>query len=80
MKKAYRKPSIVFENFELSKSIASCGQGVKMNFLDPHTCSAELDAYAGIELNIFLNDKICHYWNENLCYHAPNDNEVLFNS
>lgn len=81
MKKTYQKPEIVFENFSLSKSIATCAQVVNIHFLTPETCSAELEG-SGITLTVFASENSsCQYSNEDaLCYHVPNDTIGVFTS
>lgn len=86
MKKAYVKPELYFENFELSASIAySCG----MPTLTPTngTCGVFI---AGVG-NVFLTGVAgCKYTGANgknyedgdfgICYHLPDSSQNLFNS
>lgn len=52
MKKAYKKPVILVENFELSQHIASCTLNVRgmKDILDCYAVYSESNKYAGIKL------------------------------
>lgn len=81
MKKAYVKPEMYFESFELSASIAlSCGRPT----LTPTdgTCGITIVGVPGV---VFLNTvQDCDYKSEDgyksYCYHQPSSTENLFNS
>ncbi len=77
MKKAYTKPELYFENFELSTSIAvQCGKPIHYA---AGTCKDGLGGYADV---IFLEDKSCSSTPDDFgfCYHNPTDTEKIFNS
>ena len=77
MKKAYVKPELYFENFELSASIATqCAQAIHYA---AGTCTDGLGDFA----NVLFIDSTCKLdpdksgkW----CYHVPTQNMVLINS
>lgn len=80
MKKLYSKPVIVFDNFQLSQSIARCE--VITNVVKD-VCGV-YDPEIG--LNIFTAE-VCDVTSPDgpdiyngVCYHVPNDNYNLFSS
>ena len=81
MKKTYQKPEIVFENFSLSKSIATCALAVDISFLTPETCSAKMEGAAETITVFASGNSSCQYTNDDfLCYHVPNDTIGVFTS
>ena len=82
MKKAYKKPELYFENFELSTSIATgCGVGYNhsnTNFSNARDCNFFYDTD-----KVFLNTDNCTMteFDENMfCYHVPTANNKVFSS
>lgn len=82
MKKVYRKPAIVFENFTISTNIAA-GCEVKTNTPSQMQC-----AYGETEFGIpiFLDrvsaciSTVQDGENNTFCYHIPIESNTLFNS
>jgi hypothetical protein len=81
MKKVYEKPQIMFESFELSSSVAA-GCELVTNLPAPMTCGYPY----GREKVVFVNESTgCQFVPDDgmyngYCYHAPTDNNNLFNS
>ena len=75
MKKAYVKPELYFENFELSASIAV--QCAKPIHYAAGTCTDGLGGYAEV---VFFDKCEATPDKFGLCYHNPTDAEKLFNS
>ena len=79
MKKQYAKPDIVFDNFAMAESVASCE--VKAGFSEG-VCGVELTA----DLMVFTGDVgACNvtYMDgtfDGLCYHVPLDAHNVFGS
>ena len=80
MKKAYSKPEIYFDSFELSSSIAA-GCEYKANFAagacalaDPAFGNVYLDGISGCAVT-----QVDGAYN-GICYHVPSDNTNLFSS
>lgn len=77
MKKAYSKPQIVFESFELTKSIAAGCVYLSNTFGSPNSCT-----YTENGTTIFMSN--CGYDNDDaykdFCYHIPTDDGAIFNS
>ena len=84
MKKVYSKPEILFEDFTLSTSIASCEVQVEAMI---NECTVEF--VPGVS-NLFLEGmEICDVQivdgsnemnNDGLCYHQPSPSNNIFNS
>lgn len=85
MKKAYKAPEMLVENFRLSDRIAAGCEGI-MNYSQPYTCETEEDYIPGTGVKVFIADNTdCWIWyDENsddfLCYHAPQGNPSYFQS
>ena len=85
MKKAYKAPTMLVENFRLSDRIAASCEGL-MNLSDPYSCETIEDYVAGTGVKVFLQENgECWIWyeegNENfLCYHAPQGQPSYFQS
>ena len=81
MKKAYCKPSLWYENFQLSQSIASNCEGIA-NFTEG-MCSVTLEGPV-YSLVLFNDPSICINSPPNpddyLCYHAPTEGNNVFSS
>ena len=80
MKKAYVKPVLYFENFELNANIAaSCATPIHNSARD--ACGLEID---GIGVAFLDGISGCKYkgkdGNFGVCYHNPTDTTNLFNS
>lgn len=79
MKKRYEKPDIMFDNFAMSVSVASCEE--KANFARG-VCGVEMGPGSYIftgnvgSCNIIQNDMEFN----GLCYHVPTDSNNVFNS
>ncbi|MCQ2354927.1 MAG: hypothetical protein MJ102_07535 [Clostridia bacterium] len=78
MKKSYQKPEIVFNNFELSESIAA-----GCEFISNHEymkCALDDPAF----FSIFADVGVCRYYvadgTDGICYHAPSDSSNVFTS
>lgn len=81
MKKVYSKPQIIFESFELSKSIAAGCEYFSKTLSDASFCTFE-DPETG--WNIFINDN-CEVGSDlltdgDICYHVSTDDKTIFNS
>lgn len=82
MKKVYRKPAIVFENFTLSTGIAGNCE-VKTNTPSQMQCPYGENDYG---YPIFLDgvsacvSKVQDGNNNTFCYHIPIESNTLFNS
>ena len=84
MKKVYSKPEIVFEDFSLSSSIASCE--IEVEGPSQGICGYKYEG--GFGQTIFtseLGTSICNMpvdddINNGFCYYIPVDNKNLFNS
>ncbi len=77
MKKAYVKPQLYFENFELSASIAvQCGNPIH------YAADSCIDGLGGFADKIFINPNSCEATPDEygFCYHNPTDTTKLFNS
>lgn len=81
MKKAYVKPQLYFENFELNANIAaSCA--VAIHNMARNVCGLTINGIG----TVFLNDiSGCKDYKANdgdysICYHNPSDTQNLFNS
>ena len=87
MKKAYKKPEIMFEDFSLSGNIASNCESIVGN-PSKGTCAVKGTG----EINMFNSDmtSICDFTPEDMggendkwdgfCYHVPTEYNNLFNS
>lgn len=85
MKKAYVKPELFCEEYELSTAIAgNCGTGFSafnVNSGDPYSCS-----YTIRNKTVFLNEGICSIIPETdgadgtFCYQQPEDYSRAFSS
>lgn len=81
MKKAYKKPELYFENFELSTSIAACDQQDGRTF-QKDGCGWD-DGYTIVFLE---GQNFCSYqtsdgvYGGGLCYHNPTNGNKLFAS
>ena len=79
MKKVYAKPQIMFEDFSLSTSIASCS--IEINASE-YVCGQVIDEELGI--TVFFSDWAdgCTTCNPdpNLCYHGPMTRADVFGS
>ena len=76
MKKAYVKPTISFESFKMSSSIAGTCK-FNENSVDRNSCSIEIGGF-----NLFLT--FCEFDPQDFgyspCYHVPTDDERVFAS
>ncbi len=80
MKKAYVKPQLYFENFELSANIAvQCGYPIHYAAV---SCKDGLGGLGGYADVIFIDTNSCSATPDEfgLCYHNPTDTTKLFNS
>ncbi len=82
MKKAYVKPQLYFDSFELSTSIATgCSAGYdhdNTNFGSPNNCNY----FYGTD-KVFLNLISCDIEDPGesmYCYHVPTPNDKVFSS
>lgn len=80
MKKTYNKPAVVFESFELSKSIAS-GCEFFATQADPNNCTFKDPTTNWV---IFLNVE-CDFGSDvvddsEVCYNVPSDSKNVFAS
>ena len=80
MKKEYKKPEIMFEDFTLSTNIAgSCD--VKTNTPRAETCGMPMSGGTTIFMEgISGCETIAIDGSYNICYHVPIDTANLFNS
>lgn len=69
MKKAYSKPQIVFESFELTTSIAA-GCSIIIS-------KEDIDIEQSWNPGLFTDDMNCSSVN---CYHVPGDSDAIFTS
>ena len=80
MKKAYRKPELWYEDFQLSQTIASGCEGIA-NFTEGH-CQVILEG-PGYSIVLF-NADTCPDSPPNpddyVCYHAPTEGNNVFSS
>ena len=81
MKKPYAKPDILFEDFSLSTSIATCE--VKTNLYTNNSCGVDFggDIIFVPPINGCtqkVDDKVPPY--DQICYHHPTDTSNMFNS
>ncbi|MCQ2424388.1 MAG: hypothetical protein MJ088_05790 [Clostridia bacterium] len=84
MKKAYTKPGIVFDNFELSQSIAGSCKAISNQAWQ--MCLLVISE-PGIDLTVFQNDVVCKdayhpgpgEFND-LCYDVPTPDANVFSS
>lgn len=78
MKKAYKKPELAFESFELSQSIAA-GCMYISNHGSIYNCSVKTDWET-----VFVTNDVCDRYVPELevkiCYHVPNDDYRIFTS
>lgn len=75
MKKAYVKPELYFENFELSSSIATgCGNAINHQI---GACKKGLGDFADF---VFIDNCQVNPDQAGLCYHNPTDATNLFTS
>lgn len=79
--RAYVKPELFYENFELAQNIATCGWDVKTSG-SAATCGAIGDEeYGFLPVEIFNDSQICDYTDiENYCYEPSSSGAGLFNS
>ncbi len=82
MKKAYVKPQLYFDSFELNTSIATgCSAGYNhenTTFSNANSCVLKFGTDT-----VFLNVAICSLteFDENqFCYHVPTSNDKVFSS
>ncbi|MBR5234416.1 MAG: hypothetical protein IKW03_09420 [Clostridia bacterium] len=80
MKKAYSRPIIVFDNFELTENIAAGCSYISSN-IAPYQC-AVLDKEFGY--TIFSDYSICDSTppggNDSICYHVPTADYSVYTS
>ncbi len=78
MKKTYSKPEILFEDFSVRTSIASCER--ELSFAQ-NTCGVKFGSYV-----IFTTEGICNRAPEipdeydGYCYHIPSEDRNFFSS
>ncbi len=81
MKKAYVKPELYFENFELNANIAaSCANQIHNVARD--VCGLRVDGMGTVFLTGIqgCKDYKINDGDYDLCYHNPSDTQNLFNS
>lgn len=83
MKKTYAKPQVMFECYEMSQNIASCGWDVKtMSSLE--SCGAigdDSEEFNNPPIKIFSNTGVCEVTNaEDYCYQPSGAGLGTFNS
>ncbi len=81
MKKTYSKPQIMFEDFSLSVSIASCE--VDTNTFAKGECGLKFGRYTLFDSTISACDRnVDDFTNpyNGLCYHNPTESYNLFSS
>lgn len=80
--KAYVKPELFYERYELSKHIADCA--FELNSNDPSTCSADVDSQkeTGIPagFTVFLSQSMCEFVKEEYCYFDGSESFNTFKS
>lgn len=78
MKKAYSKPQIFFDSFELSQSIALGCE--KITNQAEYVCIVT-EKDSGI---VYITNSDCRYTppggNDGICYHAPDDSTNVYSS
>lgn len=78
MKKAYVKPEVYFENFQLSASIAA---GCTLISNSAENLCPVADKDLGVT---YITDNACTYTtpgeNDQICYHNPSDQTKVFTS
>lgn len=81
MKKAYQKPRLYYESFQLSHSIASGCYGIA-NF-EESACSVTIPEWDE-DNEIFQIDFVCPIHGPGvgnlICYHGPSDDKSVFSS
>lgn len=83
--KAYVKPDLFYENFELSHSVASCGTSVKMN-ASPENCTYDAGRISNwLEGNTIFANEGCNLNPdegvfEQYCYQTGTEEFKLFAS
>lgn len=78
MKKEYCKPTISFESFKMSSSIAGACEGNQADFADASSCEY---SYNGV--SIFGTDNgACIFKGDetDTCYQVPIEGVIIFNS
>ncbi len=80
MKKAYTKPEIIFDSFELTESIAAGCSYITSN-MAPYEC-AVLDKEFGFTLFSDYNncDSTPPGGNDSICYHVPTADYSVYTS
>ncbi|MDD6262311.1 MAG: hypothetical protein PUA83_04365 [Clostridiales bacterium] len=79
--KAYVKPDLVYENFELSENIAACGWDLNQNSKD--VCVAAGDPNFGNSGNLFIANIACTITPDMLetyCYEVSTTGNNVFQS
>ena len=84
MKRVYNKPMIIYENFELSMSIAGNCEAIANHIEGACSVSPKDLLDMGIRINIFNNISICDdadpTGHNQFCYHAPTEGNNVFSS
>ena len=80
--KAYVKPELFYERYELSKHIADCA--FELNSGDEHACDADVDPTKNNGLTtqwtVFLDKTICQLPIEEYCYTSGTESSNIFMS
>lgn len=77
--RAYVKPELFYENFELAQNIAACQWDYDNTFISPETCFAMSEDWMDMDVRVFNNSN-CNTGSENYCYEPGNGGQGLFNS
>lgn len=83
MKKAYSKPQIIFDSFELSQSIASGCEGIALQAENECAVRVELEGIGNIDI-FNTTPSPCTTSgpgdHDLVCYHVPSDDNNVFSS
>ncbi len=77
--RAYVKPELFYENFELAQNIAACQWDYDNTLTNPELCYAVSDDWSDMDVRVF-NNSLCNTGNESYCYEPGNGGQGLFNS
>lgn len=87
MKKAYEKPMVAVENYELSQAISAC-ENIKIGFANAKCVLNDPDSTKWMKVfavaNYFLNSEACPQFhpygmesNDKICYHTSTGSVVF---